>query len=153
MVKIAAMPSSRLPSSARTRLAALHSDGRGAVLIETALSLPILVLFLMGILTYGGWMMAAHAVQQAANEGARAALAGLSDTERASIATQTVTRSLASATMVPPALVTTSTQTTDGYFTVTVSFNAPQSPMFTSSLVPLPRGPIQRVSVVKLSAG
>lgn len=129
----------------------LLADVRGGALIETALSLPILVMFLIGILTYGTWFMAAHVVQQAANEGARAALAGIDDVERRTLASQTVTRSLGNGgTLVNPALVATTTQTSDDYFTVTVTYNSAQSAMFASSLVPLPPGPIRRVSVVKL---
>ncbi len=124
---------------------------RGAVLIEAALSLPILVLFLIGILTYGSWFMAAHVVQQAANEGARAALAGVTDTERSDMAKQTVTRSLGGASILNMTLVATAVQKTDDYYTVTVTYDAPKSPMFASSLIPLPPGPIRRASVVKLS--
>jgi Flp pilus assembly protein TadG len=139
------------PLSPIHRPAPLRGDARGGVLIEAALSLPILVIFLIGILTYGAWFMAAHVVQQAANEGARAALAGIDDVERRSLADQTVTRSLGGANLVDPALIVTSTQTADGYFTVTVTYNAPQSAIFSSSIIPLPRGPIRRASVVKLS--
>jgi len=133
------------------RPASLWRDARGGVLIEAALSLPILVIFLIGILTYGAWFMAAHVVQQAANEGARAALAGIDDIERRSLAEATVMHSLGGASLVDPALVVTSTQTADGYFTVTVTYNTVQSAMFASSIIPLPRGPIRRVAVVKLS--
>ncbi|MCE7796678.1 pilus assembly protein [Sphingobium sufflavum] len=145
------MPKSPTPA-ARARRPALLADARGAILIEAALTLPILVLFLIGILTYGTWFMAAHVVQQAANEGARAALAGLTDGERTTIVAQTVTRSLgASTNLVSPALVATATQTSDGYYTVTVTYDAPRSTLFGSSLIPLPPGPIRRASVVKLS--
>jgi len=133
------------------RPAPLWRDARGGVLIEAALSLPILVIFLIGILTYGAWFMAAHVVQQAANEGARAALAGIDDIERRSLAEATVMHSLGGASLVDPALVVTSTQTADGYFSVTVTYNTVQSAMFASSIIPLPRGPIRRVAVVKLS--
>lgn len=147
------MPKPLLPA-VRRRIAALGSDEGGAVLIETALSLPILVFFLIGILTYGTWFMVAHIVQQAANEGARAAIAGVDDTDRATLVNQSVTRSLAGGgTIVNPALAVTATQTSaDGYYTVTITYNARQSPLFSSPLVPLPSGQIRRGSVVKLSA-
>lgn len=137
---------------ARRRLAALPGHQRGAVLIEAALTLPILVLILLGILSYGMWIMAAHTVQQAANEAARAAMAGVDDSERSTIASQAVSRSVGSAGVVDPGLVVTSTATSGGYVTVTVTYNAPRSALFSTSLVPLPRGPIKRASVVKLAA-
>ncbi|MET0360422.1 MAG: TadE/TadG family type IV pilus assembly protein [Sphingobium sp.] len=144
------MPSSPLLTPQRDT-AALLADARGSVLIETALSLPILILFLVGILTYGGWIMAAHSVQQAANEGARAALAGLDDAERRTIAVQTVTRTIGDGSMVNPSLIATSAaRTSDGYLTVTVTYDAPRSALFTSAIVPLPPGPIRRASVVRL---
>ena len=64
----------------------LLADKAGAVLVEVALTFPILIVLILGILSYGSWLMAAHTVQQAANEAARAALAGISSSERRSLA-------------------------------------------------------------------
>lgn len=62
-----AMGESREGRSTRTR------DERGASAVEFALVLPILVLFLFGIITYGYMFSVRQALTQAAAEGARAA--------------------------------------------------------------------------------
>ncbi|NWP29106.1 pilus assembly protein, partial [Escherichia coli] len=60
-------------------------ERRGAAAIEMALSLPVLLLLICGIVTYGGWFLCANSVQQAANEAARAAIGGLDPNERAAL--------------------------------------------------------------------
>ena len=72
----------------------LRGDARGAVLVEVALSLPILIMLLIGIIVYGAWLSAANAVQQAANEAARAAIAGINASERQMLAAESVTAHL-----------------------------------------------------------
>ncbi|GAA3263164.1 hypothetical protein GCM10020258_28240 [Sphingomonas yabuuchiae] len=47
---------------------------------------------LMGIVSFGEYFLTAHLVQQAANDAARAALAGMSATERKGIAVDTAKR-------------------------------------------------------------
>ena len=56
--------------------ATLARGERGAAIVEMALVLPLLLALLMGILVYGQYFMLAHNVQQAANDGARAAMRG-----------------------------------------------------------------------------
>jgi Flp pilus assembly protein TadG len=47
---------------------------RGAVTVETALVLPLVLLFLMGILEYGRYVMMLQLITNAAREGARYAM-------------------------------------------------------------------------------
>ncbi|MFT3966960.1 MAG: TadE/TadG family type IV pilus assembly protein [Sphingobium sp.] len=131
----------------------LRRDVGGAVLIEAAILLPILILLLVGMVNYGLWFMAAHAVQQAANEGARASLAGIDPAERQSLAGEAVRRSLGAAgSVVNGSLVTTSYSSSGDFYTVTVSYNVARAQFVATSLLPMPPGPIQRASVVKLAA-
>lgn len=58
-------------------------DERGASAVEFALVLPILVLFLFGIITYGYMFSVRQALTQAAAEGARAAAVAPSGTSSA----------------------------------------------------------------------
>jgi Flp pilus assembly protein TadG len=73
---------------------ALSREERGAAIVEMALVLPLLLALLMGVLVYGQYFMLAHSVQQAANDGARAAIVGLDAADRRVVATRAVGRSL-----------------------------------------------------------
>ena len=63
----------------------------GAAAVEFALVGPILVLLLIGIVVYGGWVLMAQSGQALASEGARAAVGGLDAVERDSLARREVT--------------------------------------------------------------
>lgn len=65
---------------------AFRRDRRGAVAIEFAFGLVPLVLVLFGGITYAGVLATLLSLTHAANEGARAAVAGLDDPERIALA-------------------------------------------------------------------
>jgi Flp pilus assembly protein TadG len=54
-----------------------HPNRRGAATVETALVLPIVLLFLFGIFEYGRYFMTMQLLNNAAREGARYAIAHL----------------------------------------------------------------------------
>ncbi|HZV18132.1 MAG TPA: TadE/TadG family type IV pilus assembly protein [Sphingobium sp.] len=122
----------------------------GAALVELALSLPILLVLLVGIISYGSWLMAAHTVQQAANEAARAALAGLSGSERQALADESVHHSLGDAAFLDPQLISVAISQSGAFYSVAVSYDAGHSRLFAMSPIPLPAGVIRRIAVVKL---
>lgn len=107
---------------------------RGAAIIEMALVLPLFLALLMGVLVYGQYFMLAHSVQQAANDGARASIAGLDTADRSAVATRTVGRSLQA---VGGTHSVTVSETTEAV-TVAVTFTAPQNSILRSSFVPSP---------------
>ncbi len=84
----------RFPRHPRDPGIGLAYDARGAAIVEMALVLPLLLALLMGVLVYGQYFMLAHSVQQAANDGARAAIVGLDAADRRAVATRAVDRSL-----------------------------------------------------------
>lgn len=135
-----------------TRLpaASLASATRGAVLVEVALSLPILIIMIFGIIAYGAWLGTASAVQQLANEAARAALAGLDTSERDTLVDQAVTRGATGSPLLRRELLSVTKSQDGAFYSVAVTYDVGQSPLFTASPVPLPAGRIQRTSVVKL---
>src|SRR3546814_9175157 len=59
----------------------LKTDRRGAVIVEMALVLPLLVTLLLGLVCYGQYFLIAHSVQQIANDAARATIGGLTRSE------------------------------------------------------------------------
>lgn len=128
----------------------LADDSRGAVLIEAALVLPVLIMLLLGILTYGLWLMTANTLQQVANEAARATLGSLSAAERQERVSQAIASSLLTTGAVRAADVTFSTATSGAYYTVTLSYDTRTHPLFASPLVPLPTGTIVRQATVEM---
>lgn len=130
----------------------LLTHSGGAVVVETAIILPVLLVFLMGVLSMGTWFMAAHGVQQAANEGARAAIGGLDAADRLALAREGVASAHATAGAINRNEVTT-TATQDGqYYTVTVTY-APAHPMWNSLGPSLsPPSQIRRRTTIRLNA-
>ncbi|MGN6595864.1 TadE/TadG family type IV pilus assembly protein [Sphingopyxis terrae] len=74
----------------------LARNERAAAIVEMALVLPLFLTLLIGILIYGQYFLLAHNVQQAANDGARAAIVGVDAADRRAVAIRAVDRSMAS---------------------------------------------------------
>ena len=124
----------------------------GAATVEFAFVGPMMVVMLLGIMSYGGYFWLAHSVQQLANDAARAAVAGLSASERQSLAQSTISSELPNyAFMTASGMVTTvNTQTTA--MTVSIAYNASQTPFFAlGNLVPMPSSTITRTATIKLA--
>lgn len=99
-----------------------------------ALVLPLLLALMMGVLVYGQYFMLAHSVQQAANDGARAAIVGLDATDRRAVATRAVGRSLQTVSGAHSVAVSETSEA----ITVAVTFTAPENGFLHSSLIPSP---------------
>lgn len=139
------------PTVPRHGAVPLSCDMRGTVLIEAAFVLPLVIALLFGILIYGTWFMTAHLIQQAASDAARSALAGLTDTERRTLVDQAVTRSLAGSSWInTQKLQVTTPGLSAGYYNVRLTYDLQGTPLFATSLVPLPTTSIQREAVVKV---
>lgn len=136
----------------RPKTGRLWNDHHGAVIIETAIVLPLLILLLLGIVSYGGWFMAAHSLQQAANEAARASLAGLDAAERRELVDRTLAHSVIHTGTLEPKLVSVETAQDSGFYTVMLSYDIAQSGLFRHSLIPLPGNTIERAAVVQLNS-
>lgn len=130
----------------------LIGEERGAVLVEAAFVLPIVIVLLFGSISYGVWFMAAHSVQQAANEAARAVIAGINTADREAIVQDVVAEGVLSVGTVNPENVTVETSLEGNVYTVSVSYDISDSLLMTSSIVPIPQGPITRQARVRLSS-
>ena len=73
----------------------------GAIAVEFAMIAPVFLMIVFGILMYGSYLAVIHGVQQLAAEAARSSIAGLSETERSSLANAYVSR-LAHPASYPP---------------------------------------------------
>ncbi len=131
---------------------AVSEDRRGAVLVEAALALPVLITLLLGVVTYAGWFMAAHSLQQVANEAARASVEGLDAIERRQIVDATVAESVLHAGALDPDLVTVQTGIEGAYYRVTLVYDTTRARLFENSLIPLPGKTIAREAIVQLPA-
>jgi len=140
--------------SRATRLQALpgflRCDTRGAAAIEMAIALPVLLALIMGILSYGDWFLTAHSVQQAANDAARAAIAGLTSAERQQIASDNVNTMLQRGSTLNPTYATVSVDDNGSTMAVHVRYDASRDPMLHVAFVAPPSTIIQRTAAISL---
>lgn len=145
----------RLPNCAllspRRGVRTLLSDSAGAAIIEAAFVLPLVFMLLVGVVSFGQWFMVAHSIQQAADEGARAAIAGIDEADRVALAEQGVAAALDVAGGVEDALVTSETARDGDFLTVTVRYRTQGNKWLTMGIVPLPLQAIERRATVKLA--
>lgn len=139
-------------TSPRSFARKLRRDQRGAVMVEAAFVLPLIVLLLLGAVSYGIWFMAAHSVQQAANEAARAVIAGIDAEDREAIVEDVVADGVLTAGTVDASKVSVDTTLEGNVYTVSVSYDISDSLLLSTSIVPLPQGPITRQARVRLSS-
>lgn len=124
----------------------LAREERGAAIVEMALVLPLFLALLMGVLVYGQYFMLAHSVQQAANDGARAAIVGLDAADRRAVATRAVGRSLQAVAGTHAVAVSETVESV----TVAVTFTAPRDSILRSSFVPAPGNVIRARATFEL---
>ena len=114
---------------------------RGSSAVEFALVAPVLLLLFAGITMYGICLGAAHNLRQIAAEAARASIAGVTDTERATLAQTMVNRSLSAGAMFRPgsiAVLVGPDPADATVYTVTVTLDATSLGLNTfSKLIPL----------------
>lgn len=130
----------------------LWADAQGTVIVEMAMTLPILLMLLMGIVSYGDWMLTAHSVQQAANDAARASIAGLTSSERAGIAQSTMQTTLRRAGVLDPTRATLSVDDDGTTLVVRLRYNANADPLLHLTFVPMPSAQIQRNAAIRLTS-
>jgi Flp pilus assembly protein TadG len=139
-----------LQRSARSLPARLARSERAAAMVEMALVLPLFLALLMGILVYGQYFLLAHSVQQAANDGARAAIVGLDAADRSAIATRAVDRSMQAIAGFTPATRSVAVSETSDAVTVAVTYNVPATSLIGSSFVPSPGNVIRARATFEL---
>lgn len=144
---LAAMTSSK-PVLRRVRN--LARNARGAAIVEMALVLPLLLTLMIGILVYGQYFLLAHGVQQAANDGARAAIVGIDGPDRRAVATRAVDRSLKNIGGAPTATRTVAVSESAEAVTVAVNYTVPAGSFLRSPFVPLPGDTIRASATFEL---
>jgi Flp pilus assembly protein TadG len=127
-------------------------DHRAASAVEFALVFPIFLFMLFGILVYGAYLVVANGVQQLAAEAARSSVAGLSDSERSSLAQGYVTSNVTYYPLISPGRITVSaaaSATDANVFVVTVSYDDSNSFIYAlPQFVPSPPSTIVKTAVI-----
>lgn len=126
-------------------------DRRGTAIIELALALPILAIFLFGIVSGGSWLAMSHVVQESANEGARAALAGITTAERASLAQQAAVTTLAQSYGIRSDALSVKVEDDGRQMTVKVTYDGSTNPLLKLPIMPAATRTIQRQASVVLA--
>lgn len=135
--------------SAQARIDLMRSEG-GAAMIEMALVLPLFIALLMGILVYGQYFLLAHSVQQAANDGARAAIVGLDAADRRAIATRAIDRSLRGTGRITLNARTVTVSETTEAITVGVAYTVPAGSFLRTTIIPVPSNIIRANATFEL---
>jgi len=126
-------------------------DESGATAVEFAMMLPIFLTLVFGIVVFGSYFAMIHGVQQLAAEAARTSVAGLSDTERNSLATSYVTTNVADYPLLDATkvnVVAAPSGSDPNVYVVTVNYDASSSFIFSLPFVPVLPPSISRSAVI-----
>ncbi len=129
----------------------LRRDRRAAALIEFALLLPMLLSLVMGVICYGQYIWLAHSVQTAANDAARAIVAGMTTSERLTLARAAVATDMASVPQLRANQIALAIEEGGARATVKLRVDARALTLLSTGMVPLPDPIIERRAVVALS--
>lgn len=123
----------------------------GNAAVEFALVAPIMLAMMAGIMSYGGYFFVAHTVQQLANDAARAAIAGIDDTERAALVRETIAVSMRDQTLLRGEIGEVAITRADGLLRVEVQYDATSDLFMTfSTILPTPSPAIERSATIRL---
>jgi Flp pilus assembly protein TadG len=124
---------------------------RGATAVEFAMLLPLFLTLVFGIVVFGSYLAVVHGVQQLAAEAARSSVAGLSDSERSSIASNYVSANVGTYPLITPSKISVNAATSGSdpnVFVVTVSYNAAGMFIYSLPFVPAPSSTIVRSAAI-----
>lgn len=141
----------RLPRFDGVRRREFSRSRSASAAVEFAIIGPVLLLMMTGIITYGGYFLTAHTVQQLANDAARAAIAGLDDTERAELARQAAEAGLAGQNYMRGHVSNLGVSRDGGVLAVRLTYDASEDVYWTfAALIPMPSPAISRTATIRL---
>ena len=143
----------RVESSIPSLLISLRSCHRGTSAIEFAIVVPVFVMLLFGMITYGSYLAVVHGVQQLVAEAARASVSGITDDERNALARGYIDGNIGAYPLLSARYLTldgTRTDPTSGVFSVTVHYDLSGMPRFAMpSIVPTPPTSVVRSAAIQ----
>lgn len=123
----------------------------GAAAVEFAILGPVFLVLLFGAMAWGNYFWLSHAVQQVANDAARAALAGIDSTERRTLALTSMADEIGDYANLKSSAASVQVDDAANRVTVTISYDASGSPFWSmAALVPMPSTLIRRQATVRL---
>lgn len=131
----------------------LIANRRGASAVEFAIIFPLFLVMLFGIISFGAYLTVVHSVQQLAAEATRAAVGGLDDSERVTLASSNIAANVSSYPLISSKRLTVTNAATDaatGSFTVTLRYDASDMFVFNlPNLVPAPSPVVVRSAAIQ----
>ena len=124
---------------------------RGASAVEFAMLLPVFLSIIFGIVVFGSYFAVVHGVQQLAAEAARSSVAGLTETERGSIASTYVTSNAATYPLINASKLSVNAATSSSnanVFVVTVNYDASSMFIYSLPFVPMPPSQVARSAAI-----
>ncbi|SFM13957.1 Flp pilus assembly protein TadG [Bradyrhizobium sp. NFR13] len=134
-----------------TSMRKLLSCRRGASAVEFAMLLPVFLSIVFGIVVFGSYFAVVHGVQQLAAEAARSSVAGLTETERGSIASTYVTSNAATYPLINASKLSVNAATSSSnanVFVVTVNYDASTMFIYSLPFVPMPPSQVARSAAI-----
>ena len=126
---------------------------KAAAAVEFALVIPIFLMMLFGIVSFGAYLTVVHGVQQLAAEATRAAVAGLSNDERVTLAQNNIAANIGSYPLISSgrlSLTSAATDPTSNNFSVTHRYDASNMFVFNlPSFVPAPSPVVVRSASIQ----
>ncbi len=128
----------------------LRQRRHGSAAVEFALVGPLMILMLVGMLVYGGWLWLAQSVQTLATESARAAIGGLDAPERIRLAQAFAAAEAERGAGLSRDRLVVSVDSDAQAIRVRIAFDASDHPvMMMSKLLPAPPSTIERTAIVR----
>ncbi|MGB3814289.1 MAG: TadE/TadG family type IV pilus assembly protein [Shinella sp.] len=134
-------------------LAHLSKDRRGTSALEFAIIAPLFFLVLFTLIAYGIYLSVTHSVQQIAADAARTAVAGLNPAERVTLVNRYLDASRLDYSFIKRAkmqVVVTDDPRNPDQFTVAISYDSSDLPIWKLFTFALPHEKIERFATVRV---
>lgn len=124
---------------------------RGATAVEFAMLAPVFLTLVFGIVVFGSYLTMVHGVQQLAAEAARSSIAGITDSERGSLATNYVAANAPTYPLIVANHLTVNAAPSAAdanVYVVTVNYDASGTFIYSLPFVPSPPSTIVRSAAI-----
>lgn len=131
----------------------IRKDDKGAAALEFAIVAPLFFLTIFTMIGYGIYLSASHAIQQIAADAARTAVAGLSETERKSLANTFIQSATLDYAFINKKKLTVDVEDDVhnlNQFTVTIAYDSSDLPIWKLFSFALPDEQIKRYATIRL---